>query len=57
MLNRWKAFTKKSLAVSLDFEIVIQLIITFIEPLIHSVEEEKAMRKRWSKDHLNYIEK
>lgn len=56
MLNRWNAFTKKSLAVSLDFEIVIQLIFTFIEPLIHSIEEEKAMQKRWSKDLLNYIE-
>lgn len=57
MLNRWKAFTKKSLAVSLDFEIVIQLIITFIEPLIHSIEEDKEMKKRWSKNHLNYIGK
>ena len=56
MINRWKAFTKKSLAVSLDFELVIQLIITFIEPLIHSIEEEKSMQKKWSKDYLNYIE-
>lgn len=57
MINRWKAFTKKSLAVSLDFEIVIQLIITFIEPLIHSIKEEKSMQKNWSKEYLNYIEK
>lgn len=56
MINRWNAFTKKSLAVSLDFELVIQLIITFIEPLIHSIEEEKSMQKKWSKDYLNYIE-
>ena len=56
MLNRWKAFTKKSLAESIDFEIVIQLIIMFIEPLVHSIEEEKSMQKKWSKDYLNYIE-
>ena len=57
MSNRWKAFTKKSLAVSLDFEVVIQLIITFIEPLISSIEEGKMINKRWSKDYLKYIDK
>jgi len=56
MINRWKAFTKNSLVVSLDFESVIQLIITFIEPLIYSIEEGNSMLKNWSKDYLNYIE-
>lgn len=57
MINHWKTFTKKSLALSIDFEIVIQLIITVIEPLVHSIEEEKSMQKKWTKDYLNYIEK
>lgn len=57
LINRWKAFTKKSLAVSIYFEDVIQLIITFIEPLISSIEEGKMINKRWSKVYLKYIDK
>jgi predicted nucleotidyltransferase component of viral defense system len=57
MINRWKAFTKKSLAVPLDFVDVIQIIISFIKPIIHSIEEGKVMHKKWSKDYYEYIEK
>lgn len=56
MTNRWKAFTKKTLAVSLDFEVVIGLIVTFIEPLIRSIEEEQLIHKNWSKDDLQYVD-
>lgn len=56
MITRWKSFTKKSLTTSLDFDIVIRLIVTFIEPLIYSIEEGNSMQKNWSKDYLDYTE-
>lgn len=56
MTNRWKAFTKKTLAVSLDFEVVIGLIVTFIEPLVRSIEEKQLIHKNWSKVDLKYVD-
>lgn len=56
MLNRWKNFTKKTLDVSLDFKVVIELIVAFTEPLIRSIEEEKMMQKKWYKEHRQYMD-
>ena len=43
MINRWTAFTNKTLGVTLNFEIVVQVIIEFIEPLVHSIEDENSL--------------
>ncbi len=57
MINRWTTFTNKTLGVTLNFEIVVHLIIEFIEPLVHSIEEGSLILKNWNKDYLKYIEK
>jgi len=55
MISRWNVFASKILAVSLDFQIVIELIIQFADPLIHAIEEGKEFQKKWSCENRLYI--
>lgn len=55
MISRWNVFARKILAVSLDFQIVIELIIQFVDPLIHAIEEGKEFQKKWSCENRLYI--
>ena len=54
MVNRWNIFVKKSLVISLDFKAVNDLITTFIDPLVHAIEEDKTFHKIWSSNQSHY---
>lgn len=55
MSQRWQAFTKRSLGVQLEFELVTQLIYQFAKTPIISIEEEGTDSSVWSKDMKSYV--
>lgn len=52
--NRWKNFCKKVLRYDLDFDLVIGVIITLIDPLIQSIESENAFLMNWNPSSRRY---
>ena len=56
MTKRWDAFIKKTLVMSLEFKEVVELINIFVQQPIISIEEDKKLLKKWSKEHRSYID-
>ena len=52
--NRWKNFCKKVLRYDLDFDLVIGVIITLIDPLIQSIESENVFLMNWNPSSRRY---
>lgn len=52
--NRWKNFCKKVLRYDLDFDLVIGVIITLIDPLIQSIELGDAFNLNWNPSSRRY---
>ena len=52
--NRWDIFCKKVLKYELNLDIVIQLIITFLDPPFQAVIKKDAFMKDWDSTRREY---
>lgn len=53
--NRWDNFCKKILKYELDFNHVVDIIITFISSPYHAMVKENELFKKWSYEDKKYI--
>jgi len=54
MLKKWLHFMKSTLKASIDFNVVIELIIKFIGPAFDAIIYESELLKEWSPESLSY---
>lgn len=53
-MTRWDIFCKKVLKYELNFGEIVQLIISFLDPLFQAMINEEKLLKNWNSDKKRY---
>ena len=55
VINRWRIFCRKVLKYELDFDEVVRLIITFLDPPFQAMTNKNEFIKNWNSSEKKYI--